>query len=471
MQSKYNSIRYKAMFLGFCCLVFAACKDIQPNDPTKIEESIAVQTKGDVLRLFAGIYDVMRSKKFMGGNTQLASEFMGDNIDGALLSGNNAAYYNHTSGIFNELSREIWGDGYLCVYRSNVAIDRLPKVTGLTDAERTQFQGEAKFLRAVAMFEMLRVFAQPFGFSPNNDQLGIVIRTAPSPEPAPRSTVAACYNLIINDLNEAVDKCSAANLPGHASKWAAKAYLAKVYFQMNKYEDAHHNANEVISSGLFLMDTLHGRYTSKKSKEAVFVLVSDGNSTRAGQKYWEEVRFSATGTPNIKLSKAAYDAAKLESPTDLRFIKWYTQGSGSVGTEYRCTKYNIRDDFDNTLASLTELKLIRAECNAEMGMNQAEAVTDINDVRVRAGLAPIGLSTDADLIEAARRERRVEFVMEGHRLQDLKRIGAAKTSKLAVPNLLIRTSPWNCPGMVGQIPDTETAANPAIITNPAGGCN
>lgn len=470
MQSKYNFLRYKAMFFGLCCVVFAACKDIQPNDPSKIEASTAVQTKDDVVHLFASIYDVMRSNKFMGGMVQVASELMGDNIDGSLLSGNNAAYYNHTSGIFNQISRDAWGDGYICVYRCNVLLDKLPTVTGLTDAERSQFQGDAKFVRAVSMFELLRVFAQPYNYSPNNDHLGIVIRTAPSPEAAARATVSACYNLIINDLNEAVDKCSAANRPGYASKWAAKAYLAKVYFQMNKYEEAHHNANEVITSGLFLMDTLHGRYTSKKSKEAVFVLLSDGLNFKAGKEYWDRFR-SNSGAPDVKISKAAYDAAKLESPTDLRFQRWYTQGAGSVGTEYWSTKFNIIEDFDNTLASLTELKLIRAECNAEMGMNQAEAVADINDVRTRAGLAPIGLSTDADLINAARRERRVEFVLEGHRLQDLKRIGSAKASKVMIPNLLIRNSPWNCPGMVGQIPDGETAANPNIIKNPSGGCN
>jgi starch-binding outer membrane protein, SusD/RagB family len=473
MQLKY--INYcNAVVFAFCSMLLVSCKDLLPNDPSKIEENVAILNKSDLNQLLSATYDILRSENFMGGKVQVASEFIADNINGTLLAGDEAAYYNHNSGIFNSLSRDTWKEGYITIYRANTILEYLPKLTDLTDAERTQIEGEVKFLRAVAMFEMVRIFGHPYNYTPNNTHLGLVMRLKASPEAVDsRSTVAETYAQIINDLNTAVQKCSAANRPGYASKWSAKAYLAKVYFQMNKFQEAHHNANEVIQSGLFLLDTLNGRFASRKSKEAVFVMTSDNANTKSGKFLWEQLK-STTEAPKIKLSKSAFDAAKLESMNDLRFKNWYSQASGSSGTEYWSKKYNLYGNdgnFDNTIASLTELKLIRAECNAEMGMNQTEALTDINDIRTRAMLPITAAVTDAQIIDAARRERRVEFVIEGNRLHELKRIATATNSKSYTANLLIRNSPWNCNGMVGQIPDTETAGNPNIVKNGSGGCN
>jgi len=74
--------------------------------------------------------------------------------------------------------------------------------------------------------------------------------------------------------------------------------------------------------------------------------------------------------------------------------------------------------------------LIKAEALARL--NQlAAAVAEYNKVRVRAGLAPhtlgVQVTTQADVINAIVKERRLELALEGDRWPDLVRLGTATT--------------------------------------------
>lgn len=66
---------------------------------------------------------------------------------------------------------------------------------------------------------------------------------------------------------------------------------------------------------------------------------------------------------------------------------------------------------------LAEMYLNLAEAAVEMGSNESEALTAINAIRSRAGIATL---TSLDL-EKVRHERRVELAFENHRYWDLKR--------------------------------------------------
>ena len=77
-----------------------------------------------------------------------------------------------------------------------------------------------------------------------------------------------------------------------------------------------------------------------------------------------------------------------------------------------------------------EVVLIKAEALARL--NQlAAAVAEYNKVRVRAGLAPhvlgVNVTTQADVLAAIEKERRLELALEGDRWPDLVRLGEATT--------------------------------------------
>lgn len=105
----------------------------------------------------------------------------------------------------------------------------------MTDAQKSQIEGECKFIRGVMIFEMLRIWGHQYGHKTDNSQPGVIIRTAPTRGTAGlaigRSTVEDCYTQVISDLKASENLLSDAKRDGYATKSAAQAYLARVYFK------------------------------------------------------------------------------------------------------------------------------------------------------------------------------------------------------------------------------------------------
>jgi len=62
----------------------------------------------------------------------------------------------------------MWSAGYLAAGRANYMLSNLDNIPDLSGADRIRLEAEAKFIRAVAHFEMVRLFAQPYGFTSDN---------------------------------------------------------------------------------------------------------------------------------------------------------------------------------------------------------------------------------------------------------------------------------------------------------------
>lgn len=93
------------------------------------------------------------------------------------------------------------------------------------------------------IFEMLRIWGHQYGHKTDNSQPGVIIRTAPTRGTAGlaigRSTVEDCYTQVISDLKASENLLSDAKRDGYATKSAAQAYLARVYFQKNDFANAY----------------------------------------------------------------------------------------------------------------------------------------------------------------------------------------------------------------------------------------
>jgi hypothetical protein len=105
---------------------------------------------------------------------------------------------------------------------------------------------------------------------------------------------------------------------------------------------------------------------------------------------------------------------------------------------------NNQSTFNNErIFRYSELKLLYAEALIEKGRT-AEAATQINDIRDRAGLPD--LAGGANLTDAMRQEKRIELAFEPHRWFDIVRWGLGPT--------LFPTS-WQDKYVVYPIPQTE----------------
>ena len=128
----------------------------------------------------------------------------------------------------------LWNDAYRAINMSNIVLHYLPVHENQDITKATLIRGECLFVRAICHFELVRMFAQPAGYSANNNHLGIPIKltksSATEGQNTIRSSVDDVYNQVIQDLKEAI-----AFLPetkdSRVSKCNAIAYLTKVYFQ------------------------------------------------------------------------------------------------------------------------------------------------------------------------------------------------------------------------------------------------
>lgn len=459
--------RLSYFLLTLLVFAFSSCKDsfleVRPDDAVPLDS--VLNSPANVQDFLNGSYDVLRNKGFMGGNAWLLSDMMADNIAGYNLGGDWLAHYTWTTDIFLGTTRDLMSNGSKVTARGNFLLANMDLVPSLSEADKARIKGEVLFLRGLSQFELVRFFAQPYGYTSDNSHPGIAIRTEYSKDTVNRSSVGAVYDQIIADLTEAANTLPAQN-GVYATSWAAKGYLAKVYFQMNDFAKAYQYANEVINdSGTTLETDLSNRFGEGKSDEAIFELVSTDltNNSGGGLRDYFWIGPGAT-VASANLSQELYGLATA-NPNDLRGQLWYTPIVGGATALTQCTKFAYTTAINVPLVHLSEMKLIRAEAAAEL--QNPIAVQDLNDIRIRAGLEPIANSTSfSDLITLIRSERRLELVAEGNRLHELKREAVRDQ-----PNLKIRgTAPWDCPGMVCQLPDNELRGNPDMEPNPSGGC-
>jgi starch-binding outer membrane protein, SusD/RagB family len=385
---------------------------------------------------------------------------LADGVSGTDLSGDFVSIYNRNTSIFGGYHTAFYSEPYVVVLRANTLLENLDKASAAT---RNRFEGEAKFLRAICHFDLVRLFAQPYVKGSSNAQAGIPIRLKSEPVPVIRNTVGDVYAQIISDLR-AADSLLPASNSVYPTKWAAKALLARVYFQMNDFANAYLYSNQVIGNAAFVFETdLSKRFSRAGSRESIFEMIFETNNPQGRfNQLRDQFSFvkTAPSVPTMRMTSDFYGRA---TGVNDRRKAWYKVNSGFN----ICTKYDSLV-FKLPIVHLTEMKLIRAESAAETNTNLTIGIGDINDIinRAYSSGAPVltGTATAAQLKDAVRRERELEMAFEGDRLQELKRRGGNGE------NVTIRNAPWNCNGLALVFPTTEVNVNPGFVQNQTGGC-
>lgn len=456
-----------AAFLSLAML--AGCKKIELKPTGQVPPEDAVKNETDVLAILNATYPPLRGDNFWGGRTQIISELMSDFVDGTnFVTGDYPGIFNLGTTATNGTTANIYREPYIMIQRANVTLENLQMIG--TEATRKNAEGQAKFIRGFSHFELVKMFAQPYGYTQDNSHQGIVIKTSSGFEGLrTRATVKETYDAIIKDLKEA-ETLLPANNGNYPGSWAAKAMLARVYFQMNDFANAYAYANMVITSNQFPFDNtanyVNNRFGPTKSSEAIWWLINEpGLNPSFGPLRNNQNPEQSMGLP---ITRSAYLTGS-SNPNDRRGV-WYKDSLTASGEHvYSIRKYKA-PVFVLPILHITEMKLIRAESAAELNQNLAVAIADINDITNRAyggTLAPLPANaTPAAIIARVRAERKLEMVFEsGDRLQQIKRIGAKGEASA------VGQASWNCPGFVLQLPATEITTNINFQQNPQGGCS
>jgi hypothetical protein len=200
-------------------------------------------------------------------------------------------------------------------------------------------------------------------------------------------------------------------------------------------------------------------FNSINSNETIWQLARDNGNTAEGATF---IPSSTTVRPTYALTNYLLNAFEAG---DLRKSAWTAKNKVSGVDYYYPFKYKSRTATQPTeyyiLFRLAEQYLIRSEARARKG-DVTGAVSDLDLIRTRAGLANSTANTQAALISAVMNERQVELFCElGNRWFDLKRTGKADSILAS-----IKGTNWQNTDVLLPIPQTEIDKNPTLNQNP-----
>jgi tetratricopeptide (TPR) repeat protein len=426
--------------------------NVQPI--SQIDASQALNTSGDVQAALVGCYTAIQSGDLYGGYLQFMSDLLADNGDesfvGTFSEPNQAQ--RKTLLIANSEVANIWLVGYDAINRTNNVLANVSKLS--TTTLQTSVDGEARFIRSLVYFDLVRLYAKAYndGTPSSNPGVPLVLTptaTVTSASSVARNSVAEVYAQIISDLTKAESELPQSN-GFFATRYAAAALLARVYLQQGNYSAAAAAANRVITSGRFQLNTSYGDNFLSNSdllpntNEDIFAIqISSQSGTNQLNTFYSQYRRA-----DVEIQPQFISA--FESGDDRRSVYENVQGT------YYTNKYDALYGNVKTMR-LDEMYLIRAEANFRAGTSTGAApLADINLLRDRAQLAPLTTLTLAAILK----ERRLELAFEGFALGDLKR-----TMQSTVDPLTGSSIPWNSTRLVFPIPLREINANTSLVQN------
>ncbi|TAJ47420.1 MAG: RagB/SusD family nutrient uptake outer membrane protein [Chitinophagaceae bacterium] len=440
------------------CLTFSSCKKfIEVPIPVNQQATVTVfSDEATATSAVNGLYSSMMIQNFGILNSGITL-YPALSADELINTNPNATISSFTENTLNSentiIEFDLWKRSFNYIYQTNAILKGLSNSNSLSMAVKNQLMGEAKFVRALCYFYLINIFGDvPYIVTTDYQENSVAARV-------PKATI---YNSIQTELQEA------SNLLGNdypstgkvrPNKWAAISLLARVYLYRENWAAAEQTASLVINSGIYSLSGLNNVFVAN-STEVIWQLmpVLTFLNTADGLTF---IPFSATVRPAYGLTAQLMNSFETG---DQRLSSWTKSNIVSGVVYYYPFKYKVRSGSAvteyNTLFRLPELYLIRAEART-MQNKIAEAKTDLNVIRTRAGLSNSSAGSQVSMVTAIEHERQIEFFAEcGHRWFDLKRTGRADAVLGS-----IKTS-WQATDALYPIPLTDIQTNPSLTQNP-----
>ncbi|URM38354.1 RagB/SusD family nutrient uptake outer membrane protein [Flavobacterium anhuiense] len=465
-----KTIKFKYIYIAVALAVLGSCSEdfVTINPQGKFDTDTYFSNEQQCYAALIGVYDPMR--KNTGGFENMVAMLNAGSDDfyaggGSSTDGTGIQNFSTHSLSSITIPGSYWNDHYQGISRANILLSKLPAAS-MNDAVRNRFAAEAKTLRALYYFNLVRMFKN----------IALVLEplsteTIYTPEQVAPEVI---YAQIEKDLTEAI-----AVLPntvikdteaGRFNKGAAQALLGKVYLFEGKKPQAaavlaevNGTPGETNQYGNKLLDNFSDLWvTSNKFNAESLIEVSHSSAGNSDWTFWGSGRDEGnslnimvgprgysrpTGSdaPNLPsgwafnvATQKLYDAMqgdprKGATILDLKALKAAGKADyipAYQDTGYFLNKYLPRQSDVSTGGGNSELNykqnsyVIRL---ADTYLMEAEALGSgpraqalLDAVRERAGLPSVPVT-----LAAIKHERRMELAGEGHRFFDLVRWGDA----------------------------------------------
>lgn len=448
----------KRYILPFILLALGSCKKdfLNQSDPNAVSVENFFKSESDVGAAVNGLYEVLRSGNTVGEGSALYNEERSDNAgrdDNQSNAGEPFQFNDFSILPSNSYLRTHWSAMFDGIARCNTVLSRIEQVELSNEALKKRYIAEAKFVRALLFFHMVRKFGD----------IPLVTEEITTKEQAValafRVKEVEVYKQIVKDLTDALDS----NLPnqqweyqvGRTSKTAINALLGQVYLTMGTTFTDDKQAN-LLKAEQHLEAAYAARTFGELSeinysdvfdvnqkmncKELIFqvqYLQGDqkyhSNIARNNQARGENInsQFPSTGVG----TRASKDLVNEYEVGDIR-----KEFSVKFATDSRVNDWFVTKFRDNSAAAGTtgwggndwiliryaDVMLMLAETKMYLG-EESEAIVLLDEVRERAGLPSYDISIQnptyvnlyPTLKDAILHERRVELAFENHRWFDL----------------------------------------------------
>ena len=423
--------------------------DVAPSDGTDADAALTSSSDLDAAR--TGMYKALKGNSslvdyygmqfFVYGDVHAGDDYQYNNIGGS----NRASFYYdmnyQTASEFTSStssSTVTWKSPYIVIGRANriIAAAEGGALSDAAEAKATidQYAAEAKVLRALAHFDLVRIYGKPY----TEDQgasLGVPLVTEvleSNAKPA-RSTVAEVYTQVVKDLTEAISSNALATEtePGYVSVWGAKAILSRVYLNMGDYANALSVAEDIIKNSgaaLWTRDQYFKAWDAGTPNESEFLVrlnvsgSTDNNDLNgignlqgrdgykemvATKKFVDMLSADANDVRNDMFLPATADKEVAAFGTNKVYLN-KLRGQGG----------NLRNVTIIPIIRLSEVYLTAAEC-AFRTNDKAKAVEYLNDLVKNRTTSASALATESDItLDRILIERRKELIGEGQRYFD-----------------------------------------------------
>ncbi|MFI5193116.1 MAG: RagB/SusD family nutrient uptake outer membrane protein [Chitinophagales bacterium] len=457
--------KYYSLLLLISVFLFYSCnKTLEPKVYSSLTNTNAFVTESDAMAAVNAVYARLKGP-VVGDNFEywtvrhFALTDLTTDIGHCSYGGDpgqlSLGQWNSANGLIGQ----DWQYAYKLISNANNAIIGITPMTGITDAQKTQFLSEVKFCRAVSYMDLTDAFG-PVILSTEKDVAKQNYTGQPTPAP-----VASVDSLLIGDLTDA-----ATNLPlnyesnaiyssndvGRATKGAALTLLMKLYLREKNWQKVVDLSQQVKDLNIYsLYPSYLGLFTeaNKWCSENIFSVLCDANTNGAElmnhfgpqnhpvvQNRWQYYAVSwdfwnsfdnaddrkwcfypvYTGVDNLIYEQGP--TLTSAAPPGYSYMadiatKKYADSLGSVLSYY--------DGHSVDILRYADVLLSRAEALNELnGINQ-ESIDLINQVKGRshAKLLDIADYDQSTLRDAILLERGWEFFYEGKRRADLIRMG------------------------------------------------
>ncbi|WP_206023318.1 RagB/SusD family nutrient uptake outer membrane protein [Runella sp. CRIBMP] len=343
-----------------------------------------------------------------------------------------------------------WTSHYRGIANANLAIAKIPGIS-MNEAAKKRYLGEARFLRALYYYDLVRIFGNiSLITEPVDLKSPDLYPTQVSPEEV--------YKVIVADLIEA----EASGLPytdatGRVSLGAVKSLLSSVYLTMagfplqkgaEYYKKAADKAKEVVDSGKFSLFPSYDdlRNPAKKNigenifmaQYVAFVLPSNWQTSIIPYNQGISAYTDETGAifANKEFVESYENGDKRAAEKQFYYTSFSLRSdrtkTRNLGGYYLYKHFDTEAQLSTTSSGLNwtmmryaEVLLTYAEAENEANGPSAAVYEAVNAIRRRAQLPDLAGLTKAQLREAIWKERWYELSFENKTWYDMTRLRKA----------------------------------------------